>query len=170
VKRYPKNAIGRARHLRREMTLPEQKLWKALRQPDIGFRRQVPIGRYIVDFVHLRARVVIELDGGWHDFPEAQLHDAVRDEWLTSQGYRVLRFRNQQALDDPSVIVEAIRTLLPQGEKGRDEGVRAELWKRDAETPPALLLRSSALTLTQPSPLEGEGFAIEGEGENGVDW
>ena len=157
MKQYPKGAIGRARHLRREMTLPEKVLWKALRKPDLGFRRQVPIGRYIVDFAHLRARLVIELDGGWHDFPEAQLHDALRDEWLAGQGYRVLRFRNQQALDDPFMIVEAIRTLLPQGEKGRDEGVHAAVCGKDAETPPETFLRSPASTLTQPSPLEGEG-------------
>jgi very-short-patch-repair endonuclease len=146
------------------MTLPETVLWKALRRPDLGFRRQVPIGRYIVDFVHLRVRLIVELDGGWHDFPEAQLHDAIRDEWLNGQGYRVLRFRNQQALDNPFLIVEAIRTLLPQGEKGRDEGVRAAASGRNTETPPAPFLRSPALTLTQPSPLEGEGFDAEGEG------
>jgi very-short-patch-repair endonuclease len=147
------------------MTLPETVLWKALRRPDLGFRRQVPIGRYIVDFVHLRARLIIELDGGWHDFPEAQLHDALRDEWLTKQGYRVLRFRNQQALDDPFLVVEAIRTLLPQGEKGRDEGARAAISGRNTESPLAPLPQPPALTLTQPSPLEGEGFeSIEGEG------
>ena len=139
------------------MTLPEKVLWKALRTPDIGFRRQVPIGRYIADFVHLRARLIVELDGGWHDFPEAQLHDALRDEWLASQGYRVLRFRNQQALDDASAIVDAVGTLLPQGEKGRDEGDLAAVCGKDVETSPALHLRSPALTLTQPSPLEGEG-------------
>jgi hypothetical protein len=130
------------------MTLPEKELWKALRKPDIGFRRQ---------------------DGGWHDFPEAQLHDALRDEWLIAQGYRVLRFRNRQALDDPSAIVVAVRTLLPQGEKGWDEGVLAEFSMKDAETPPALFLRFPALTLTQPSPFEGEGLAIEEEGAFGPD-
>ena len=140
------------------MTLPEEVLWKALRKPDLGFRRQVPIDRYIADFVHLRARLIIELDGGWHDFPEAQLHDALRDAWLADQGYRVLRFRNQQALDHPFMIVEAIRTLLPQGEKGRDEGIRAAVSSEDVEMPPETFLRSPALTLTQPSPLEGEGF------------
>ena len=140
------------------MTLPEQVLWKALRKPDLGFRRQVPIGRYVVDFVHFRARLIIELDGGWHDLPERQLHDETRDAWLTSQGYRVVRFRNQQALDDPSGVVEAIGTLLPPGEKGRDEGGRGAFAGREGEAPPALILEPPALTLTQPSPLEGEGL------------
>jgi very-short-patch-repair endonuclease len=140
------------------MTLPEKVLWKGLRKPDLGFRRQVPIGRYIVDFVHFGARLIIELDGGWHDLPEAELHDALRDAWLTSQGYRVVRFRNQQVLDDPCAVVEAIGALLPQGEKGRDEGGCAELAGREGEAPPALFLQPPELTLTQPSPLEGEGL------------
>lgn len=170
VKRYPTGAIGRARHLRREMTPPEKVLWKALRKPDLGFRRQTPIGRYIADFVHLPAKIVIELDGGWHDLPEAQLHDERRDAWLKGQGFRVLRFRNQQALDDPSFILDAIRTLLPPGEKGRDEGVRGELSTGSVETPLAPFFRSCARTLTPPSPLEGEGSKGEGskgEGECG---
>ena len=141
------------------MTLPEKVLWKALRKPDLGFRRQVPIGRYIVDFVHLRGRLVVELDGGWHDLPEAELHDALRDAWLNAQGYRVVRFRNHLALDDTCNVVEAIRTLLPQGEKGRDEGVCAALSGKEGEAPPPLFLQPPALTLTQPSPFEGEGVA-----------
>src|SRR3569833_1746480 len=104
------------------MTLPEKALWKALRTPDIGFRRQVPIGRYIADFVHLRARLIVELDGGWHDFHEAQLHDALRDDWLASQGYRVLRFRILLSLYDASAFVDAVGSLLPLVVKGRDEG------------------------------------------------
>jgi very-short-patch-repair endonuclease len=142
------------------MTLPEKALWKALRKPDLGFRRQVPIGRYIVDFAHLGARLIIEIDGGWHDLPEAELHDALRDAWLVSQGYRVLRFRNQQALDDPCAIVEAVRPLLPQGEKGRDEGGCAEVSGREAEAPPAVFHQPRALTLTQPSPIEEEVLII----------
>ena len=139
------------------MTLPEKVLWRALRKSDLGFRRQVPIGRYIVDFVHLQARVVVELDGGWHDLPERELHDSLRDAWLNTQGYRVVRFRNQQVLDDLCAVVDAIRTLLPQGEKGRDEGVLVALSGKEGVTPPALIHPRPALTLTPPSPLEGEG-------------
>jgi very-short-patch-repair endonuclease len=144
------------------MTLPEKVLWQGLRKTDLGFRRQVPIGRYIVDFVHLRARLVVELDGGWHDLPERELYDALRDAWLNAQGYHVVRFRNQQVLDDPCAVVEAIGTLLPQGEKGRDEGDRTELCGREGEAPPSLLLRPPAPTLTQPSPIEGEGALYPG--------
>src|SRR3569833_2693771 len=115
------------------MTLPEKALWKALRTPDIGFRRQVPIGRYIADFVHLRARLIVELDGGWHDFPEAQLHDALRDEWLASQGFRVMCFLNQLALVFASSYLVAVGTLLPLWEKGRDEGDLAAVCGKDVE-------------------------------------
>ena len=140
------------------MTLPEKVLWRVLRKPDLGFRRQVPIGRYIVDFAHVSARLIVEIDGGRHDLPEAQLHDAIRDAWLNAEGYRVLRFRNQQTLDDPNAVMAAIRTLLPRGEKGRDEGVRAELTQRTPGPPPALFPQPRELTLTQPSPIEGEGL------------
>jgi very-short-patch-repair endonuclease len=158
VKRQPlKGAIGRARHLRRVMTLPEKVLWKVLRKPDLGFRRQVPIGRYIADFAHLSARVIVEIDGARHDLPEAQLHDAIRDAWFVNEGYRVLRFSNQQTLDDPNAVAAAIKTLLPRGEKGRDEGVHVTRSRSAPEAPPALFPQPHALTLTQPSPLEGEG-------------
>jgi len=110
-----------------------------------------------VDFVHFGAWLIVELDAGWHDLPERELHDAVRDAWLNAEGYRVVRFRNQQVLDDPSGVVEAIGTLLPQGEKGRDEGGRAANAGRERETPLVLFHQPPALTLTQPSPLEGEG-------------
>jgi len=126
VKPYPPWAIERARHLRREMTLPERVLWKTLRRSDLGFRRQAPIGRYVADFICFRARLVVEVDGGVHTLPEVQLRDAKRDAWLKSEGYCILRFGNERVLNDLNGVMETIRTLLPRGEKGRDEGERAE--------------------------------------------
>jgi very-short-patch-repair endonuclease len=77
------------------MTACEQALWIVLRAKRLRgwkFRRQEPIARYIADFVCMRARLIVELDGGQHlDRVE---HDQVRDAWLTSQGFRVLRFWN----------------------------------------------------------------------------
>jgi very-short-patch-repair endonuclease len=142
------------------MTLPEKRLWKALRIIDRGIRRQVPIGRYIVDFACLGARLVIELDGPRHDLPQAQQHDALRDAWLRSEGYAVLRFRNQEALDDLPGVVEAIcATLPPRGGKGRDGGGFAEVCRSSYEAgpPPAPTRKRRARTPTLPSPLEGEG-------------
>jgi very-short-patch-repair endonuclease len=83
--------VKRARWLRRETTLAEKKLWAALHS----------------------AGLVIEVDGSRHDLPEAQLRDAIRDEWLRSQGYHVLRFRNEQAFSDPDSIAQAILQILP---------------------------------------------------------
>ena len=83
----------KARELRKNLTDAERMLWAALRLRQIEgykFRRQRPIGPYIVDFVCLEKSLVIEVDGGQH---EGQLvHDTSRDAWLESQGYRVLRF------------------------------------------------------------------------------
>jgi very-short-patch-repair endonuclease len=118
------------RHLRREMTVPERKLWAALRDrrfEGYKFRRQVPVGKYIADFVCFERRLILEVDGGQHSGSE---RDQVRDAWLTSQGFRVLRFWNvdiHQALDGSLLAIfdalkegpssGAARHLLPRGEK-----------------------------------------------------
>ena len=143
------------------MTVPEKKLWAVLRTLQLPIRRQAPIGRYIVDFAIHSAGLIIEVDGGRHDLPEAQLHDAVRDEWLRSQGYQVLRFRNEQALNDPELIVQMVlNTLPPRGGMGRDGGGRAEGSGQVVEA--AMPLAPNHLTaclhpLPCPSPIEGEG-------------
>ncbi|MBI1686070.1 DUF559 domain-containing protein [Caulobacter hibisci] len=90
------------------MTASERNLWKALRALDLHIRRQAPIGRYVADFVHHPSRLVIEVDGGRHDLSEEQLHDAERDAWLASQGYRVLRVRDVEAFGNPEEIAERV--------------------------------------------------------------
>jgi very-short-patch-repair endonuclease len=89
---------NRARSLRRKPTDAEAALWALLRDRRLAqtkWRRQRPIGGYIVDFVCLEHRLVIECDGSQHAESE---RDAVRDAWLASQGYRVLRFWNSDVL------------------------------------------------------------------------
>ncbi len=98
-----------ARNLRRNLTDAERALWRHLRQRQVAglkFRRQHPIGRYILDFVCLEARVVIELDGGQH----ADRHgaDQERTAWLEARGYRVLRFWNTEVLENPEGVMEVI--------------------------------------------------------------
>lgn len=97
-----------ARFLRRNMTDAEQLLWRHLRSQRLAagrFRRQHPLGPYIVDFVHLGARLVIELDGGQH----ADSHrDRIRDAWLHEQGFRVLRFWNDDVLLRTEDVLSAI--------------------------------------------------------------
>lgn len=90
------------------MTASERALWKALRALDLHIRRQAPIGRYIVDFAHHAARLVIEVDSGWHDHSEAQRRDAERDAWLAEQGYRVMRVRDGEAFGNPYLVAERI--------------------------------------------------------------
>lgn len=93
------NLLNKARDMRHQPTMAEQKLWRLLRGRQLGghkFRRQVPIGRYIVDLVCLEARVIIEADGGQHDREDAA--EKARTQFLESQGFRVLRFWNNEVL------------------------------------------------------------------------
>jgi len=90
------------------MTEAERRLWRGLRMRQMAgfkFRRQVPLGPYIVDFVCLEARLVIEVDGGQHAGSE---HDRVRDAWLEAQGFRMLRFWNSEVLGQTHDVLERI--------------------------------------------------------------
>ena len=111
----PGSGKERARRLRANMTDAELRLWHRLRGKQIEghrFRRQVPIGPYIVDFVCIRAMLVIEVDGGQHAV-EAHL-DAERTAWLESRGYRVIRFWNNEVLQEMDGVLETIyRALIP---------------------------------------------------------
>src|SRR5205823_11332387 len=107
-----KQQRGRARELRRRMTRAETLLWryiKAHRIEQLGFRRQVPIGNYVADFVCHSARLVIELDGESHDFESRRKIDHRRDAWFEFQGYAVLRFTNDQVLRELEGVVHLIR-------------------------------------------------------------
>jgi very-short-patch-repair endonuclease len=93
----------RARSLRKSSTPAEHKLWGRLRNRQLHgakFRRQYQIGQYIVDFFCLEARLVIELDGGWHAEDLKRIEDEHRTAYLQSQGYTVLRFWNNEITED----------------------------------------------------------------------
>lgn len=110
-------ANERARELRREPTKTEYILWQHLRfkrSDGDHFRRQAPIGRYIVDFVSHRRKLIIEVDGSQHGAPEVKTYDRKRAEWLKSQGYRVLRFRNEEVLDSLDYVVSVIDGALTE--------------------------------------------------------
>src|ERR1017187_166463 len=95
--------------LRRNMTDAEQKLWRGLRGRQMAgwkFRRQHPFGNYILDFVSLDAKLVIEVDGGQHADQTRQ--DKVRDEALTQAGFKVLRFWNNQVLHETAAVLHNI--------------------------------------------------------------
>jgi very-short-patch-repair endonuclease len=82
-------------------------LLRSLKPLGFHFRRQAPIGIYIADFVWHQGKLVVELDGSQH-VEERAVHDAIRTEWLQSQGYRVLRFWNNDVLKSPRGVGEAI--------------------------------------------------------------
>ncbi len=103
---------NRARQFRQAMTRAETLLWrhiKADRIDGLGFRRQMPIRNYIVDFVCLAAKLIVELDGESHDFEEQQKADQVRDAFFAAEGFRVLRFTNDQVMSNLEGVVEVIR-------------------------------------------------------------
>jgi very-short-patch-repair endonuclease len=102
----------RARQLRQDATDAERRLWSALRDRRLEgyrFRRQYPIGPFIVDFACTRHRLIVEADGSQHADSDA---DRQRTAWLESQGWRVLRFWNSEILANGSGVVEAILQKL----------------------------------------------------------
>jgi very-short-patch-repair endonuclease len=115
-----------AKALRKRMTDAEQILWRHLRAHRLGgmkFKRQQPIGPFVVDFVCFDSRLVIEVDGGQHQDNEK---DRTRDAWLEGQGYRVLRFWNNEVLNELPAVLEKIAAIappLPCPSPTRGEGV-----------------------------------------------
>ena len=104
---------AKARNLRSNLTDAERRLWRHLRLRQVDgykFRRQRPIGKYIVDFVCLEKFLVIEVDGGQHD--TQNLYDTERDSWLKSQGFTVLRFWNHDVLRVTESVLAAIQRAL----------------------------------------------------------
>jgi very-short-patch-repair endonuclease len=101
-----------ARRLRREATEAEKHLWRALRDrlAGCGFRRQHPIGSYIADFASPSHKLVVELDGGQH--AQQQQADAARTGELARRGYRVIRFWNNEVMQNLAGVLETIRREL----------------------------------------------------------
>jgi very-short-patch-repair endonuclease len=123
--------------MRKEPTFNEAKLWRLLRDRQLAglrFRRQVPVGPYIADFMSFRHRLIIEADGPTHLIDVER--DQRRDAWLLAQGFRVMRFPNEMIANNGRGVLAQIREallgeggatphptpfgghLLPQGEKG----------------------------------------------------
>ena len=98
-----------ARHLRATHTDVERLLWSRLRAHrffGLKFKRQQPIGRYVVDFVCFEANLIIELDGGQHQ--DNVRHDQARDDWLRSQGFKLIRLWNNHLLQNLEGVLEHI--------------------------------------------------------------
>jgi len=118
---YTKSLIPRARKLRRDMTPAERKLWSLVRNNRLGvkFRRQVPYDCFILDFFCVEARLVVELDGAQHYTAEGKRKDKMRDAELRSDGLEVLRFLNEEVLENEEgveqAIYEKVQDALHQG-------------------------------------------------------
>ena len=109
--RTPEHIQQYARELRQRMTPAEKLLWQRLRNRRVGglkFRRQHPLGPFIADFYCAVHRLIVEIDGGIHD--SQVLDDLFRTEQLEADDYRVIRFRNEQVLNDIDGVVAAIRS------------------------------------------------------------
>ena len=158
---------GNARALRRLMTDAERKLWLALRARRFAaakFRRQVPIGPYVADFLCYEQRLVIEVDGGQHAESE---RDKVRDRWFARNGFRVLRFWNNDVLTNLDGVSTAIISVLAErqnepsplagegGENRRFEPGEGESRSHGASVPPPHPTPRSRSA--SPSPARGEG-------------
>jgi very-short-patch-repair endonuclease len=128
-----------AKRLRRQPVSTERTLWRLLRDRRLGdlkFRRQVPIGGFVVDFACMRHRLIVEADGYFHQLKVDR--DLARDAWLTAQGFRVLRFDNGLIASKPHLVLAAImKASRPVAERDVDP--------------------SSDLLRRPPSPARGEG-------------
>ena len=104
-----------AKKLRANTTPHERVLWRALKElPTEGahFRRQAPIGPYVVDFFCPAKQLIVELDGGHHNEDDQALLDRVRQQWLEREGYRVIRFWNAEIASDLNAVLEKIYVEL----------------------------------------------------------
>jgi very-short-patch-repair endonuclease len=131
-----------ANKLRANSTAAEDILWRRLRRMNVEgshFRRQVVIGPYIADFACLAKRLIIEVDGSQHGDEDGLKRDEVRTQWLQSEGYRVIRFWNNDVMSKTDAVMDAI-------------------YNATAVTPPRLPSAGDP-----PPPEEGE--AVRGESE-----
>ncbi len=107
-----------AKFLRRRLTLPEGLLWRAIKTGKAGglkFRKQHPIGPYVLDFYCAQLRLCVEVDGGSHSLGDRAARDMVRDGWLADRGIRTLRISASLVLED---VDAAVRTILTDAEGG----------------------------------------------------
>ena len=122
-KRTSPKVFARAKDLSHNQTPAEIKLWthlRAHRLADVHFRRQHAIGNYIVDFCAPRKKLIIELDGSQH--LEQEEYDAERSTFLKSKGYRILRFWNNDVLNDLESVLKEIFAALNNSTKKAAEG------------------------------------------------
>ena len=109
-----------ARNLRKNSTIQERRLWNLLKNRqfhNLKFKRQQPIGDYIVDFICKEAKIIIEIDGGQHNEPENIEYDKTRTEYLNTLGYKVIRFWNNEIYENiEGVVLRLKKEINPHQE------------------------------------------------------
>jgi len=105
------------REMRLQGTPAERVLWSKLRNKQLDgakFRRQQPLRKYIVDFVSFEKKLIIEIDGGQHNKDEVLSQDKVRTAWLNSQGFRVMRFWNNEVIENLEGVIQKILEIIEE--------------------------------------------------------
>lgn len=150
----------KARALRKSETAAEKKLWSALRNKKAGnfkFRRQHPIGYYIVDFYCEEMKLIIEIDGSIHDEEDNKEYDKIRQEQLENIGYKFLRFSNNDVMNSLDKVLGEIKAFLTSPP--------TPLLKGEGSKNPELLDEEEVKKLTSPpTPLTAEAVLLKGEG------
>jgi adenine-specific DNA-methyltransferase len=182
-----RSIVAAARKLRRSSTDVERKLWHRIRDKqieDFRFRRQRPIGKYIVDFVCLDAMLIIEVDGSQH--AEAIAADVARTQFLESLGYRVVRFWNNEVIDNVEGVLERVREALLQlatsnptptlplagegaGYASANASTRTPSSAPRGKQPPGLRRAGMARRSKKPPPPSAVPLAGEGAGQASAD-
>ena len=166
--RAPSRTVRRAKDLRRAMSLPELLLWDCLRAGRLGghrFRRQHPVGPYVLDFFCPSARLAVEVDGSHHDLPESIRHDAKRDRWLAEHEIRVMRIAAHDILDDHGI--EGVVTAIAGAAGGAaiPAAYRSSVGTAPPPPPAAVPLprfagedrKAHSVDAADPHPFTGEG-------------
>jgi len=106
--------LENARFNRNHPTQAESVLWKCLAKDNIGahFRRQHPIYGYIADFICIRKRLIVEVDGGYHNEEEQKKHDEEREYYLRSIGFNIMRFSNEEVIGDTGNVLKKIKNYI----------------------------------------------------------
>jgi len=152
--RSTENARLRARRLRHNTTDAEKRLWRHLRTLKLNgshFRRQIPIGPFIADFGCMAARVLIELDGSQHGEDRNRSYDETRTRWLEKEGYRVLRFWNNDIVKNIDAVMEAIYAAIYGSSSAPTVSLKHQRRRRRALPP----FPTPARDARRPSPCRG---------------
>jgi very-short-patch-repair endonuclease len=142
----PQETKAFARKLRRELTLPEVVIWQAVRGQRLEgfrFRRQHPIGPYVLDFYCDAAKLAVEIDGDWHGMGDQPERDSARDAWFAARGIETLRISARELLEEADGAIVALLDALrrrsdPRARRAAERGGQTAGGRGRTEPPPPL--------------------------------